>query len=124
MVLLCCNYTLNICHCCQKVTNILSCAFMTSLSSETEVKSLSRLSPDSSSWSSGLVKGIHLMHKNLLHPNRILHLPPKSLQKVYNELFEQTKASISGRFWSGFLSSEHESISDQPFAKLCELSLH
>ena len=63
IVLFCCNYTLSICNCCHKVSNSPSCAFMTSFSNETEIKSLSRLSPGQSSWSSGLVKRIHLVSK-------------------------------------------------------------
>ena len=63
MVLFCCKYTLSICNCCRKVSNSPSFAFMTSFSSETEIKSLSRISPGHSSWSSGLLKMIHLMSK-------------------------------------------------------------
>ena len=63
MVLFWYNYTLSICNCCHKMSNSPSCAFMTSFSSESEIKSLSRLSPGHSSGSSGLFKKIHLMSK-------------------------------------------------------------
>ena len=63
MVLFCCSYTLSICSPCHKVSNSPSCAFVTSFSSETEIKSLSGISPGHSYWTSGLIKRIHLMSK-------------------------------------------------------------
>ena len=63
MVLFRCSYTLSISNCCHKVSNILSCDFVTSFSSENEVKSLSKFSPGHSSWSSGLVKRVHFESK-------------------------------------------------------------
>ena len=56
MLLFCYNYTLYICSFCDKVNNSLSCTFLTSFSSENEIRSLSRLSPGHSLWSSGLIK--------------------------------------------------------------------
>ena len=67
-----------------------SCAILTSFSSETEIKSLSRLPSGHSSWNSGLVKRIYLVSKTCSIQSRILHPPPKSLQKVYDKCFEQT----------------------------------
>ena len=64
IVLFSCNYTLSISNCCHKVSNIPSCAFVTSFSSETKIKPLSRLSPCHSSWSSDLVKRLHLRNKS------------------------------------------------------------
>ena len=63
MVLLCCSYTLSTCNCHHKVRNIPSCVFMPSFFSETQIKSLPRLSRGYSCGSSGLVERVHFISK-------------------------------------------------------------
>ena len=63
MVRFCCNYTLSTCNCHHKVNNSPSCLFMASFFSETQIKSLSRLSPGYSCGSSGLVKRVNFISK-------------------------------------------------------------
>ena len=94
MVLFCCNYTFSICNCCHKVSNSPSCAFMTSFSSETEIKSLSRLSPGHSSWSSGLVKRIHLMSKTCSIQIESYTLLPKVCRKFTTNFSSKLKTQF------------------------------
>ena len=56
MVLFCYSYTLSISNCSHKLSNSLYCAFLTSFSSETEIRSLSRPFTGQSTWRSGLAK--------------------------------------------------------------------
>ena len=91
MVLFCCNYTLSICNCCHKMRDSPSCAFMTPFSSETEIKSLSRLSPGHSSWSSGLVKRIHLMSKTCSIQIESYTLLPKVCRKFTTNFSSKLK---------------------------------
>ena len=115
MVLFRCSYTLSICNCCHKVSNILSCDFVTSFSSENEVKSLSKFSPGHSSWSSGLVKRVHFESKTCSIQTESYTFYSRnfaeSLQKTFRtNLSISLKSSLVRIFFS-----EHESISGETF---------
>ena len=98
MVLFCCNYTLSICNCCHKVSNSPSCTFMPSISSETEIKSLSMLSPGHSSWSSGLVKRSHLMSKTCSIQIESYTILPKLCRKFTTNFSSKFKLQCQAIF--------------------------
>ena len=121
MLLFSCNYTLSIYNCCHKVSNVPSSAFVTSFSSETEIKSLSRLSPGHNSWRSGLVKRINLMRKTCSIQIECYTLLPKVCRKFATNFSSNCKPLFQVIFGQGFLSSEHQPISGQPFATVSSL---
>ena len=83
--------TLSMYNCCHKVSNILSCAFMTSFCSQTEIKPLSRFSPGHSSWSSGLVQRVHFMSKTCSIEIEYYTLPPKVCRKFMTNFLGKLK---------------------------------
>ena len=76
------------------MSNIPSCAFMTSFFSETEIKSLPRLSLDPSVCSSGIVKRFHFLSKFC----RTQTEPDTLLPKVWRKLRRTFRPSLSCNF--------------------------
>ena len=76
------------------------------LSNETEIKSLSRLSPGHSSWSSDLVKRVHLMSKTCSIQIEFYTLLPKVCWKFTTNFSSKLKPQFLVIFgWDSFLLS-------------------